>query len=382
MREDSRLQVLSVLPQKLIEKTIIKGSSADAVEILESLSEKAASKIIKKLDLATQNLINTSLSYDDGQVGRHTNQEVFTIDENAKINEVIIEMRQGVSSVESNSFIVLGNDLQFVGEISFNELLNAPKTSMIKDSVNKAEITILDKQSLLDASNLVRSSHRNYLPVINKDGKFIGVFSIHDALHVFQDYYEAQVAHLGKVSDEDLFAPVFSSAKRRAIWLGINLLTAFLASFVISVFDKVLLEVVALAVLMPIVASMGGITGSQSLTLTVRGLATKQVTQGNLSVLSSKELRVAIINSTIWAVLVAVVCLVWFQNSTLSLIIAMSIIVNMSIAAFAGVYIPVLLEKLGVDPAIAGSVILTTVTDIVGFFVFLGSATQGGITLW
>lgn len=159
------------------------------------------------------------------------------------------------------------------------------------------------------------------------------------------------------------------------MWLGINLLTAFLASAVIGLFDKVLIEVVALAVLMPIVASMGGITGSQTLTLTIRGLATGQLGKGNFKVLRSKELQVAAINGVVWAVLVAMVVTYWFDNIGLSSILAVALVVNMTVASFAGIMIPIILDKMGIDPALAGSVILTTVTDVVGFFVFLGCAT-------
>ena len=184
----------------------------------------------------------------------------------------------------------------------------------------------------------------------------------------------AQVSHMGRVSDEDLFAPVFTSARRRAVWLGINLVTAFAASIVIGVFDQVVSQVVALAVLMPIVASMGGITGSQTLTLTIRGLATGQLAKSNLRALSNKEVLVAFFNGLLWAIIVAVITSFWFSNPWLSVIIGFSLVLNMLVAAFAGIAIPVFLDRIGIDPALAGSVILTTVTDVVGFFVFLGSA--------
>jgi len=375
MREDARLQFLSVLPQGVIEKTICSGTNVEAVDILESLSDKVVSKIIKKLAPEAQSQIETSLNYSEDQAGRYANQQVYTIDENANVADVIAVLKAGENKFESSNFVVVDCHTNYLGEVTINELLNAKNKSKVAELTSTSEVTINDEQSLLEASNLVRTSQKSYLPVIREDGRFIGIFSVRDALHVFQDYYEAQVAHLGNVSDEDLFSPVIVSSRRRAVWLGINLMTAFVASFVIGMFDKVLVEVVALAVLMPIVASMGGITGSQSLTLTIRGLATGQVSQGNLKVLFNKEFWVALINSSVWAVLVAIVCFYWFENSVLSVIIAVAIIINMLVAAFCGVYIPVILEKMGIDPAIAGSVILTTVTDVVGFFVFLGSAT-------
>ncbi|MDP5040691.1 MAG: magnesium transporter, partial [Paraglaciecola sp.] len=227
---------------------------------------------------------------------------------------------------------------------------------------------------LYDAADAVKSSGVSMLPVLSKDGRLIGRFTLKDAIDVFQEYYEAQVSHMGKVSDEDLFAPVFTSSRRRAVWLGINLVTAFAASIVIGVFDAVVAQVVALAVLMPIVASMGGITGSQTLTLTIRGLATGQLASSNLRALGNKEVLVAFFNGLLWATVVCVITSFWFENPWLSAIIAVSLVINMIVAAFAGIAIPVFLDKIGVDPALAGSVILTTVTDVIGFFIFLGSA--------
>lgn len=375
LHEDTLHQFLTVLSQKEIVETVCTSSSVEAVEILRALPQRTAKKIVKKLSPEAQKQVEVSFSYSKDEVGRYANQQVYTLKESDNVAEVIAELKEGGNTLESSNFIVLSNEMNFLGEISLNELLNAQNKEKIADLLTSTELTLNDKQSLLEASNLVKDSQKNYLPVIQDDGRFIGIFSIKDALNVFQNFYEAQVAHMGKVSDEDLFSPVFTSTRRRAVWLGINLLTAFMASFVIGIFDKVLLEVVALAVLMPIVASMGGITGSQSLTLTIRGLATGQISKGNLATLRHKEFLVALFNSLCWAVLVAVVSYFWFENMALAIIIALSIVINMVVASFSGVYIPVLLEKFGIDPAIAGSVILTTVTDVVGFFVFLGGAT-------
>ena len=315
------------------------------------------------------------MSYKEDQVGRYANQEVYTILESEKVSDVIEELKIVESTMNSSSFIVLTEDAHYLGEVSLHDLLNAKNKEKIAELVQPTDAILNDLTSVMEASNLVKESHKNYLPVLQLDGRFIGTFSVQDALNVFQSYYEAQVAHMGNVSDEDLFSPIVLSSRRRAVWLGINLLTAFMASIVIGIFDKVLVEVVALAVLMPIVASMGGITGSQTLTLTIRGLATKQISKQNLITLRNKEFFVALINSICWAMLVGFVSYYWFSNEVLAGIIAISIIVNMVVASISGVYIPLLLDRLGIDPAIAGSVILTTVTDIVGFFVFLGGAT-------
>ncbi|GHF98418.1 magnesium transporter [Thalassotalea marina] len=380
LHEDVRQQIVALLPKKDIEATVCAGTSVEALDILEVLPQKTASNIIKKLSSETQSEVEASLSYEEDEVGRYANKHVYTIADDALVSTVITAIKNSDTNLESNALFVVSSDLKFLGEVSLNDLLNAPKSSNVSAIVERSDMVLNDKESLIEASKAVQSTQKSLVPVIKENGQFVGVFSIHDALYIFQEFYEAQMAHMGKVNDEDLFSPVLTSTRRRAVWLGINLLTAFLASFVIGMFDKVLIEIVALAVLMPIVASMGGITGSQSLTLTIRGLATNQISQGNLSALHKKEFYVALLNSLCWATVVAVICYFWFENSVLAVIIAIAIIINMIVAAFSGVFIPVILEKMGVDPAIAGSVILTTVTDVVGFFVFLGGASI--IFLW
>lgn len=375
MREDARNQLISALSQKDIEEVIATGSNLEVVEILDGLSSKAAKKLVNKLSPESQCHVETSLSYSDTQVGRYANPNVYTVGALASVADVLDEIKSVEQNNETTIFIVLDEAGKVYGEISIGVLLNAPPENEIQSIASTIDQSISDNASLLEASNLIKGSQRTFLPVLTNQNKLIGIFSIHDALSVFQEHYEAQVAHMGQVSDEDLFSPVLLSARRRAIWLGINLLTAFLASFVIGMFDKVLVEVVALAVLMPIVASMGGITGSQTLTLTIRGLATGHLSQGNYNVLRDKEIKVALLNGVLWSSIVAGITSYWFDNNLLSFILALSLIINMTVAAFAGILIPTILDRLKIDPALAGSVILTTVTDVVGFFIFLGGAT-------
>ena len=179
----------------------------------------------------------------------------------------------------------------------------------------------------------------------------------------------------GLSEDEDMFAPIFTSTRRRALWLGINLMTALLASWVIGQFEAAIDQIVALAVLMPVVASMGGIAGTQTLTLAIRGLALGQISKSNARRLLFKELAVGLLNGLIWATVVAVVAGLWFQSSSIALLIAVAMIINLAFAAFTGAVLPVFLDRLGIDPALAGGVLLTTVTDVVGFLAFLGLAT-------
>ena len=212
--------------------------------------------------------------------------------------------------------------------------------------------------------------------MVDGEGRLIGRITVDDVVDLISEDSERAVMQMAGLDDEaDMFAPVLVSSRRRAVWLGINLLTAFLAAWVIGQFQGTLEQLVALAVLMPIVASMGGIAGSQTLTLVIRGLALKQVQKGNVRVLLNREIGVSILNGMLWAAVVAALAVVWFGDWGIGGVIAAAILLNLLCAAVAGLAIPLLLDRLGIDPALAGSVILTTVTDVVGFFAFLGLAT-------
>jgi len=212
-------------------------------------------------------------------------------------------------------------------------------------------------------------------PVVDENNKLIGRITIDDVVDVIRDDAEHSMMGMAGLTEEtDLFAKALPSAKRRAIWLGINLLTAFMASWVVGQFEATIAQVVAVAVLMNIVASMGGIAGTQTLTLVIRGMALEQVTQKNIRYLFTKEIVVGLINGILWAVVVALIAALWFQNLEMGYVIAAAITINLFFAAFSGVAIPLILRRLNIDPAIAGSVILTTVTDIVGLLSFLGLA--------
>ncbi|WP_246037084.1 magnesium transporter [Thalassotalea litorea] len=374
MREDARGHFLSELSQTNIEEAVVTGSNTEVVEIFDSLPEKTIVRLIKKLAPDSQSQVETSLSYTSDQVGRYANQDVYTIASAAKVNDVLQELKTEEHFQDSHAYVVIDGHGTYVGEVFINELLAAEGAQTINELVHKADTCISSNLSLLEASNLVRGSQRSLLPVVDEQGRFVGNFSIQDALDVFQEHYESQLAHLGQVSDEDLYAPILLSARRRAVWLGINLLTAFLASAVIGLFDKVLIEVVALAVLMPIVASMGGITGSQTLTLAIRGIATGQLNSSNFNYLRRKEVIVAALNGLVWALVVGAIAYVWFDNPLVAIILALALIINMLVASICGIVIPRLLDRVGIDPALAGSVILTTITDVVGFMVFLGGA--------
>jgi magnesium transporter len=374
MRDDTRNQMLGLLSSENIQDVAQTSTTEELVEILDVLPRKVVQGLIKNLSALDKGLIEDALNFDEDQLGRYVNRNVYLVDKSSSAGDLLDELKQQTMPPYTDSFLVVDEAQHFMGQVDLNKLLASDRDESLVQIAQFSDQVLSADMDLMEASDAVKSSGRSMLPVINKDGKLLGRFSIKDAIDVYQEYYEAKLSHMGRVSDEDLFAPVFTSARRRAVWLGINLITAFIASAVIGLFEEVVAQVVALAVLMPIVASMGGITGSQTLTLTIRGLATGQLARSNLKALGNKEVQVAFFNGLLWATVVAGVAGVWFSNPWLSVIIAVALVVNMLVAAFSGIAVPVILDRIGVDPALAGSVILTTVTDVVGFFVFLGSA--------
>jgi magnesium transporter len=374
MRDDSREQLISLLSNEHLEDVAMASTTEHLVEILDVLPHRVAKGLIKKLNALDSGLIEEAMNFSDEQLGRYVNHEVYTVHKSVSVGALLDELKMETLPAYTDSILVVDETEHYLGQIDINHLFSCDKETSVIQIAEFSDRVLTADLELFEASEAVKSSGRSMLPVINKDGRLLGRFSVKDAIEVYQEYYEEQLSHMGRVSDEDLFAPVFTSARRRAVWLGINLLTAFAASIVIGIFDEVVAQVVALAVLMPIVASMGGITGSQTLTLTIRGLATGQLATSNLRALGNKEVLVAFFNGLLWALVVCAITSLWFDNAWLSAIIGVALVINMLIAAVAGIVIPVLLDKMGIDPALAGSVILTTVTDVVGFFVFLGSA--------
>jgi magnesium transporter len=374
MRDDARKHLLAELASDEVNELLALSSADQLLVLYEQLPSKLARQVISELPKQARSSVKDALSYHEDQLGRYVNHDVVTVLPQTLVADVLLDLKQRQLPPYTDVLVVMDEQERYLGLASLDALFSASRKVAVSE-VMMSEVGILPNVSLLDASNRVKASGLSMLPVVDEQGILLGRFSLRDSLDVMQEHYEEQLSHMGNVSDEDLFAPVAISARRRAVWLGINLATAFLASAVIGLFEAVLVQVVALAVLMPIVASMGGITGSQTLTLTIRGLATGQLSAANLTPLANKELRVAAINAVLWAAVVGVVAAWWFGNGWLAFIIILALVVNMLVAVVSGIVIPVILNRVGIDPALAGSVILTTVTDVVGFFVFLGSAT-------
>jgi magnesium transporter len=375
MRGDPREILLdNMTPEEL--DALFEGMAAeDLVELSESLPRRMVDRALWVMDEQQRHYFEGAKQYRDDQIGRWVSHELLVLPTNARVRDGMRLLRRALPEYVDTVFLV-NRAGHFSEAVKIGRIIGSPDHLPLVD-MSEDVFSVLDGQEdSVDAALKVQQSGYTALPVVDDTGKLLGRLDIGTAGELVNTYYEGQLmASAGMDEDEDLFSPVVKSARNRAVWLGINLLTAFLASWFIGLFEATLQQVVALAVLMPVVASMGGIAGSQTLTLIIRGLALGQVTGANLKALMKKELSVGGLNGVIWSVVIGLVASVWFGSPVIGLVIALAILVNIVAAALSGVLVPVMLDKLKLDPALSGSVILTTVTDIVGFVAFLGLGT-------
>ncbi|MAS24718.1 MAG: magnesium transporter, partial [Oceanospirillaceae bacterium] len=276
----------------------------------------------------------------------------------------------------TDNLLVVSRNNEFIGTLAISKLLVSDPHQTVREVMSTDAKIIPATMHDSDVAKLFERHDLVSAPVVDDDGVLVGRITIDDVVDVIRETADHSLMSMAGLDDEeDTFAPALKTSRRRAVWLGINLLTALAASAVIGMFDETIEKVVALAVLMPIVASMGGIAGSQVLTLVIRGQALGHLSGSNFRWLFNREIIVAAINGVLWAVVIAIITFVWFRDPQIALIIAAAIVINLLVAAVAGAGLPLLLKARGIDPALAGSVVLTTVTDVVGFLSFLGLAT-------
>ena len=276
----------------------------------------------------------------------------------------------------TDALMVVDGENRYLGKLDIATVLTAQPETLVREVMRKDVDKVSADASEHDVLTLFERRDLISVAVVGEGDALLGRICIDDVLDLIREQAEhSMMKRAGLNEEEDLFAPVMPSAKRRGVWLGINLVTVFLAAWVIGQFEEVLEKFVALAVLMPVVASMGGIAGSQTLTLTIRGLALDQIAKSNVRWLTLKEIGVGILNGLVWSLVVALVAFLWFEDAGIALIIAVAMVLNLLAAAISGVSIPLLLNRLGIDPALSGAVVLTTVTDVIGFLSFLGLAT-------
>ena len=375
MRSDPRELLIDATPHNEWTSIFADIDAEDLLELLDSLPTKLVDLAYESLDSQERKYFRDATQFPDGQVGHWVTHDQLALPANAKVREGLRLLRRDIPQ-HCDSIYLVNRSGQFAGLVKINTLFSAPDHTPLSTLKSDSVTTLQGTDETTTASIQVQRSGLASLPVIDENDVLLGRLDITAASELVNEFYERQVmASAGMDEDEDLFSPVAKSARNRALWLGINLLTAFLASWFIGLFEGTLEQVVALAVLMPVVASMGGIAGSQTLTLIVRGLALGQVTSANIRALMVKELKVGGVNGVIWAIVIGVVAYFWFTDAMLGMVICLAILLNIVAAALAGVFVPVILDKLKIDPALSGSVILTTVTDIVGFVAFLGLGT-------
>jgi len=349
----------------------------DLADFIQSLPDKVTGQILTSLDTQRRKRLETVLSYPEDSAGGLMNTDTITVRPNVTL-EVVLRYLQRLGELPNNTdnLIVTTRNNRYIGVLPLTTLLTSAPQSYVIDVMSREIETIPADTEDNGVARIFEDWDLLSAPVVDEQMRLLGRITIDDVVDVIRDEGDHSVMSMvGLNEEEDLFAPVIPSSRRRALWLGINLITAFMASWVVSNFEGTLEQVVAIAVLMNIVASMGGIAGTQTLTLVTRGLALGQVSRQNRNWMVSKELIVGLFNGIIWALVVGAIAFLWFKQANIGMVIAAAMIINLVIAALSGATIPLILRKLGIDPAIAGSVVVTTVTDIVGLFVFLGLAT-------
>lgn len=349
----------------------------DLADLAEDLPDTVIDEVLKSMDRENRERLEQVLSYEEDTAGRLMNPDVVTVRTDTTVDVVLRYLRQRAELPEQSHHLYIVNRRgQYQGRMPFAQLLIADPSTPVNRLMDIEQPAINAHVQVSEVAQQFADHDWVSAPVVDDNNVLLGRITVDDVIDIIREQAEhREMRAAGLDEDEDLFSPVARAARRRAIWLGINLLTAFLASWVIGNFEGVIAQVVAVAVLMPIVASMGGIAGTQVLTLMVRALALGQVGYSNAIPLLRKEILVAILNGLLWAAVVGGTAFVIYRNTWLAVAFGSAMIINLLAAALAGVAIPLILRRMSIDPALAGGVILTTVTDCCGFASFLGLST-------
>jgi magnesium transporter len=348
----------------------------DVADILQDLPDHIVHEVLRAMDIQHRRRVEAVLAFEEDTAGGLMNTDVTTVRTDITLEVVLRYLRMlGELPENTDSLYVVDHDDHYLGTLRLSQVVSRSRSLLVSEVMSHQVEPIPANMPDRDVARRFEKHDLISAPVIDKDNHLLGRITIDDVVDVIRDEAEHSMLSMAGLSeDEDTFAPVMRSIHRRSVWLGVNLLTAFLASWVIGLFDTTIQKQVALAILMPIVASMGGIAGSQTLTLVIRSMALGQLSDKNQRWLLRKELAVGASNGVIWAIAIATVTVFWFNDVSLGVLIGTAIIINLIAAALAGVTIPLALKRVGIDPALSGSVLLTTVTDVVGFMAFLGFA--------
>ena len=374
VNDEVRAELIEGLDDHVLLKATEGLEMDDLADLVEDLPETVTQQLLRSMDLQNRERLEAVLSYPADSAGGLMNTDTVTVRPDVSLDVVARYLRSRTTLPDqTDTLFVVSRYGRYLGMLSLAKLVTVDPERDVSEVMSTSVEALPADLSASQVAKRFQDLDLISAPVTDEDGKLLGRITIDDVVDVIRDEAEHSIMSMaGLDEEEDIFAPITRSARRRAVWLGANLFTAFMAAYVVGLFEATLSQVVALAVLMPIVASMGGIGGSQTLTLMIRGLALGQIGFSNARSLLIKELAVAAINGLLWAAVVGAIAYIWFGNLALGGVIAGALIINQMIAALAGVGLPLGMRKMGIDPALAGSVILTTVTDVVGFGVFLG----------
>jgi len=377
LNEEVRKGILkSMRPEKLA--AVAEGMDIDDLaEVLRTLPDSIFNEVLNSMDSQDRSRVQTALSYEEDTAGGIMNTDTITLRPDVSVDVVLRYLRlKGDLPEATDSFYVVDRNNRFIGSVALTSIVTA-KADLIVSSLIDAEIEAVPADiSEQEVAQLFERHDWVSAPVVDENGHLLGRITIDDVIDIIREEAEHSMMSMAGLDDEaDTFAPVLKSTKQRSLWLGVNLITALLAVAVTSMFEGVFQELAILAVLNSLVPSMGGVAGSQTLTLVIRGMALGHVGDSNARALLTKEVAVGFLNGLIWAALIASVVAIWKQDLMLGGVIAFAMLMNLTVAGLAGVSIPLMLKRMKIDPALAGGVVITTVTDVVGIFTFLGTAT-------
>ncbi|MEG3617717.1 magnesium transporter [Magnetovibrio sp. PR-2] len=376
--ETVRDEVVDIVGLDAVAEMVSELDTDDAVEIIDELEDHEQEHVLDAISPADRTLIEEGLSFEDETAGRLMQREVMTVPQFWSVGETIDFLREIADQEEwetPNVFydiIIVDPRHRPVGSVPLSTLLQSKRPVKVGEIMHEKMKLIPVDMDQEEVAFLFRQRDLVSAPVVGDEGRLVGIITIDDVVDIIDEEAEEDILALGGVREDDLYSATLDTTKQRFSWLFVNLLTAIMASVVIGFFQGTIEQVVALAVLMPIVASMGGNAGTQTLTVAVRALATKELTPTNAMRQIGKEILVGVINGVVFAVLMGAVAWGWFSSPEIGLVIGLAMIVNMIVAGLFGAIIPIALDRHGIDPAVASSVFLTTVTDVVGFLVFLG----------
>jgi magnesium transporter len=373
--EEIQQELISSISNDELAEAVKQLEPDETVDILQNLPEDRMNTILSKMSFRDRKRIEIGLTYPENTAGGLLNTDVISVRPSHSI-EVVINYLRDQKELPDNTdkIFVVNKEDRYVGELAIGKIITSNPSLSVREVMDTSANPILVSQDDKEVATIFERNDIISSAVINESGKLIGRITIDDVLDVIREDADQNFLGMAGVA-EDTFAPPGRAARSRVFWLSMNLLTAFIASMTINIFKDVLDQIVYLAILMPIVASMGGVAATQTLTIVLRGLTLEQINSSNLQWLFKRELAVSILNGFVLSILVGLVTFFWFNEILLSVLISLALVINLISSVIAGVFVPLILRSLNQDPAIAGSVVVTTVTDVIGFLSFLGLAT-------